>query len=306
MRKNISLANRLFHFQEKKSEKNDTTITKEISSRPQLPNLIATVVLESAGDDLYNNGQRLETLKTIVSFLTLQHLEGGIVIFPAGMFFTDAKAPSSIYHQLEIAIVSHLNSIGKNIVICFGIDGSIDREGYARDQVAIAIDKSGIIALGRKYYPASAERGHVNLAEDFNIIEDGKSRIFTFNEARYYLAVCYDSFGIKNLNIPNPGVDAVIEFAHCFYQKGKGPSGESYFARHGFAGAARQWHCQVFGSAVFFDREVPERWPTGVSWNQGSISTTNWNYDMNPIKPISVVKQDIPEGKAVIRLFPLL
>jgi hypothetical protein len=27
---------------------------------------------------------------------------------------------------------------------------------------------------------------------------------------------------------------------HCFYPKGEDPSGESYFARHGFAGASKQ------------------------------------------------------------------
>jgi len=279
---------------------------KESSLESPFNNKLATVVIESDGDNQYNNDERLATIKTIITFLTSQNIESGIIVFPAGMFYADTKTPSSLYHPIENAITSLLTSIGKNIVVCFGIDGSVDGEGYARDQIAVAVDKTGIIALGRKFYPASAERGHVNLAENFNISEEGKPRIFKFRGVNYYLAMCYDNFGIKNLNIQNPGVHAIIEFAHCFYPKGEGPSGESYFARHGFAGAARQWNCPVYGTAVFFKHEVPERWPTGVTWNQGNISTTNWNYDMNPMKPVTVIREKIPEGNAVIRLFSSL
>jgi hypothetical protein len=266
---------------------------------------LATIIIESAGDNQYNTEQRLQTLKTIVTSLITQHLENGIIVFPARMFYTHDKPPSSIYPQIESAVASYLASTGKKIIICFGIDGSLDPEEYARDQIAVAIDRSGIVALGRKFYPAKAERGHVNLAENFNAPEEGKSRIFKFGNASYYLAMCYDSFGIKNQNIKNPGVNAILEFVHCFYPKGQGPSGEAYFARHGFAGASRQWACPVFGTAVFFNRKVPERWPTGVIWNQGSMSTTHWNYDLNPLKPVNIINQKIAEGNAVIRLFSL-
>ena len=93
--------------------------------------------------------------------------------------------------------------------------------------------------------------------------------------------------------------------AHCFYPKGEGPSGESYFARHGFAGTACQWKCTVYGTAVFFNRKVPKNWPTGIIWNQGSISTKKWKYSHNPLKPVDVEEINIDEGKAVIRLFPI-
>jgi hypothetical protein len=219
------------------------------------------------------------------------------------MFFTGERTPSTFYSEIETAISSHLGTIGKNIIVCFGIDGSVDTEGYARDQIAVAIDRTGIIALGRKFYPQKTERGHVNLAGNFNIPEQGKSRIFRFGNGWYYLAVCYDSFGIKNQNIRNPGVNGLIELAHCFYPKGQGPSGDPYFARHGFAGAARQWNCPVFGTGVFFRRSVPERWPTGVIWNQNAISTTEWHYDMNPLKPVNVIRMKVADGAAVIRLF---
>jgi hypothetical protein len=237
--------------------------------------------------------------------LAARNFQNGIVVFPAGMFYSGDKDPSSIYSQIETAVSSFLASNGGHVIVCFGIDGSVDSEGYARDQIAVAIDQTGIIALGKKFYPANAERGHVNLAGDFNILENGKSRIFKWGNSSFYLGMCYDGFGVKILNIKNPGVNGFIELAHCFYPKGQGPSGESYFARHGFAGTAHQWDCPVYGTAVFFRRSVPENWPTGVIWNQGAISTTEWNYRMNPLKPEDVMRMKIDGGAAVVRLFSI-
>jgi len=265
--------------------------------------LLATVILESANDNQYDNQTRLQSLKSVVLHLTSQNLKNGIIVFPAGMFYTGDIHPSSIYSLIETAISSYLATIKNNVIVCFGIDGSVDHEGYARDQIAVAIDRTGIIALGKKFYPAKAERGHVNLAGNFNITENGKSRIFKFGNSSFYLGMCYDGFGIKNQNIKNPGVTGFIELAHCFYPKGQGPSGESYFARHGFAGTARQWNCPVFGTAVFFNRNVPDTWPTGVTWNQGTMSTKNWNYQMNPLKPVNVVRMKVADGSSVVRLF---
>jgi len=264
---------------------------------------IATVILESEYDDRYDNRIRLGILESVVSSLATRYLNNGIVIFPAGMFFTDQNLPSSLYPQLQIVLSKYLATIPGNVIVCFGIDGSVDPEGYARDQIAVAVDRTGIIALGRKFYPQKIERGHVNLAGGFNVPEQGKNRIFRFREKSYYLAMCYDSFGIKNQDIKNPGVQGIIELAHCFYPKGKGPSGDPYFARHGFAGAARQWNCTAYGTGVFFRREVPERWPTGVIWNQGAISTQNWRYEMNPLKPDKVTRISVTDGAAIIRLF---
>ena len=268
-------------------------------------NLLATVILEATHDDQYDNQMRLVILKSVISHLVSDHSNDTIVVFPAGMFFTNSNPPSSIYPQLEMAISQYLANLNEHVIVCFGIDGSVDLDGYARDQIAVAVDRTGIIALGKKFYPAKAERGHVNLAKNFNITENEKSRIFSLGKSSFYLGMCYDGFGIKNQNIENPGVSGFIELAHCFYPKGQGPSGESYFARHGFAGTAREWNCPVYGTAVFFRREVPKHWPTGVIWNQGSISTKAWNYSLNPLKPVNVEKIRVVYGTAVIRLFPI-
>lgn len=282
---------------------NSPRMRKVLPSVPE--NILATVILESEHDDQFDTQERFETVISVLSHLTTNSLNNGIVVFPGGMFFTGDNAPSSLYSQIEEALCSFLATIGQDIIVCFGIDGSKDREGYARDQIAVAVDRTGIIALGRKFYPQKTERGHVNLAENFNCPEQGKPRIFRFGNASFYLAMCYDTFGIKNLDIKNPGVNGVIELAHCFYPKGQGPSGDPYFARHGFAGASRQWNCPVYGTAVFFKRHVPERWPSGVIWNKGSLSTTEWHYEMNPLKPGDVVRMKIDEGTAVVRLFSI-
>lgn len=263
-------------------------------------NFVATVILESDKDNHSIYQSKLKTLREVLLNLDSQKLKKGVAVFPAGMFDTEDEPPSSIYLQIENEISSFLSSIENRMIVCFGIDGS-----YGKDQIAVAVDRTGIIALGRKFYPAKAEKGYVNLAENFNTLENGKPRIFNLGNSSFYLGMCYDGFGIKNQKIKNPGVSGFIELAHCFYPKGKGPSGESYFARHGFAGTARQWNCAVYGTAVFFNRKVPEHWPTGVVWNQGLISTMVWNYSLNPLKPVNVERMNIAEGKAVIRLFPM-
>jgi hypothetical protein len=147
----------------------------------------------------------------------------------------------------------------RNIIVSLGIDGKVGQ--YAKDQTGIAINKDGIEAIGRKFHPSPQEKGHVELAKDHLSKEENKSRVFDLNGRRYFLCVCYDSFGIKQKGIPNFGIDVILELVHGFYPKGEGSSGDVYFAKHGFAGASKQWGCPVFGAATFSNREIPERWP---------------------------------------------
>ncbi|MEA3281192.1 MAG: hypothetical protein U9Q68_01320 [Euryarchaeota archaeon] len=185
-------------------------------------------------------------------------------------------------------------------------DGKLNihiKGNYAKDQIGLAVDKDGIKAISRKFHPAPQERGHVELAEDYSSKEGGKSSIFELNGVKYFMCVCYDTYGIRHLDLHNPGVDVVLNLVHCFYPKGKGPSGDPYFARHGFAGASKQWRCPVFGTAVFFNRDIPEKWPTGVYWNRGDISTRDWSYSYNPIKHEDKFKIDIKDG--LIRIYDL-
>jgi len=273
--------------------------------RKELNGGVATVVLQSDSDKDYSNDGRMEALFQIVDCITKETSGDGVILFPGGWFYTDKEKPSTVYDWVENQIKDILGKIEEHIVVCAGIDGSVDKENYSNDQIGIAVSRKGIEAIGRKFHPAPQEKGHVELAESYSSKEEGKSRIFELNGVKYFICICYDTYGIRHKNLPNPDVDVVLNLVHCFYPKGKGPSGDPYFARHGFAGASKQWKCSVFGTAVFFNRSIPERWPSGVYWNQGDKSTQKWKYEDNPLKHSGKIPVDIPEGKALVRIYDL-
>jgi hypothetical protein len=189
-----------------------------------------------------------------------------------------------------------LKKTNDHVIVCTGVDS-------ARDQIAIAIDKTGIIAKGRKFY-ASPGDSQIKLAPGVLSEEDGKSRIFELNGTRYYMCVCYDTYGLRHKDLHNNEVDVVLNLVHCFYQPGEGPCGLALFAKHGLAGASKKWKCPVFAAVVFFKPNIPMRWPTGVYWNQGDKSTTKWRYSDNPIKPADSFEPiTIKEGLALVRMY---
>jgi len=267
-------------------------------------NEIVTVVLQS--NEKYSNEERMNVLSKVVESILEKCSGNGVILFPGRMFSTGESEPKTYYNELEEAVKRILGKTERNIIVCTGIDGSVDVEGYSHDQIGIAISKEGIEAIGRKFHPAPQEKGHVELADDVSSKEDGKSRISELNGVKYFMCVCYDTYGIRHKNLINPDVDVVLNLVHCFYPRGEGPSGESYFARHGFAGASKQWKCPVFGTAVFFNRSIPERWPTGVYWDQGDKSTPKWKYEDNPLKYSIEFPVDISEGKALVRIYDLI
>jgi predicted amidohydrolase len=165
------------------------------------------------------------------------------------------------------------------------------------------MDKTGIIGAARKFYPTGEERDWIAFAPSHVAQESGLPRTFTVGGSTFYVAVCYDTFGIHHQELENPGVDGVLVLAHQFNRRGDGGSGDVDFARKGLAGAARQWECPVFGAAVFNNRPVPDRWPSGIIWNQGDTSVKNWKYTDNPLVP-EVVQLSQPElDGVVVRLF---
>lgn len=220
-----------------------------------------TVVTVTIGNNSVNqpwNWQRISTLKHILT----AYAAFDVVLFPAGYFRLKRYAERKI-RSLSQEISAVLKKINSNSIVCFGIDCN-----QQIDQLALAVNSEGILAAGRKFYPTDGERGIIHAAQSYNDYELGLSRIFEVKQKRFYLAVCYDCFGIRHCNISNPRVDAVLVCAHRFFHKGEGPSGDVDFARKGFAGASQQWQCPVFGTAVFFKRKIPENWPTGVLWTE--------------------------------------
>ena len=264
---------------------------------------ITTVTLEYADEENYDTQKRLDTLSAIFSKIQdyMPEDSRGLVVFPGGWIGTDEKKPEAVFGRIEKLVTNQLK--GTEITACLGIDGGLDAEDFAADQVGLAINSKGIQAVGRKFHPSPQERGHVNLCGDYTQGESEFPRTFVFNGRTYFIAVCYDTFGIRQNALKNPGVDGVINLVHCFYHKGEGPSGNSYFARHGFAGTSRQWGCPVFGTAVFYNLGMPERWPTGVLWTCGNMSTTNCGYEPNSIQPVDQFKVLVNDENAVVRIF---
>lgn len=258
---------------------------------------VATVVLQS--NKKYNNDERLKTLSQIIENM-LQNTKGdGVILFPAGWLNAGkTRKAKNLYNRTATSVKNILGEKKRNIAIALGIDGR-DEE----DQIAIAISKKGIEAIARKFHPTKEEKSYLDRAKDYLSPEDNQSRIFSLNGKKYFLCVCYDSFGIRQEELPNIGIDVILNHVHRFNPKGKPGSGEVYFAKNGFAGASKAWNCLVFGAAVFFNREVPERWPTGVSWNCGSKSVQKWSYDDNTIKPESLFTMKVKEGTAHIRIY---
>lgn len=238
---------------------------------------IATAVLKSNGK--YDNISRLYLLKIVLQKL---EKETDILILPAG-FFNYEKLSDKILTELKREIITLLQEISPTCTISLGIDSN-----DGNDQLGIAINSKEIIAIARKFHPTEYEKGVIKIAKSPNEFEFGKNRIFELKNKKFFIAVCYDSFGIKHKKLKNQNINFVINIIHGFEPKGSGNSGEVYFAKHGMAGASKEWNCPVFSSAVFFDREIPKRWPTAVIWNKGEISTQKWKYDYNPISPNNV------------------
>lgn len=268
---------------------------------------IATVILSSNVKDQYNPGDRLCSLETIVDATSHFLGDEGLIIFPAGWFYTGDRSPSEHYEEISSQVTNVIRNNDRNLTVCFGIDGSaeyLSDDIYARDQIGMVCDRGGIRALARKFYPSNQEIGHINLAENYLSGEQGYPRIFSFRESRFFVAVCHDISGVFQApDFQNPHVDGIVNLVHCFYPRGDGPSGVSYFARHKFAGASKRWKCPVYGSASFFRRNIPNAWPSGVLWNQGDLITSHWNYSMNPIQPETIARIPIDEGQAVVRMF---
>jgi hypothetical protein len=178
-----------------------------------------------------------------------------------------------------------LIEINSDAIVCLGIDAG-EKGKKGNEQIAVAINKSGIVAKGRKWCPEKDEKRTPELAESFDSKESGYERIFECKGKRFYLAVCYDVFGIRKLKekakTGDMKIDAVLSLAHYFIRSGKG-SGYSYFISRGFGGASLHWDCPVIGAAVFFERNVPEKWQPGFKCKDNVQSAHYIKYEDNEL-----------------------
>ena len=200
------------------------------------------------------NRERTQLLGKIVRAC----LDSDVILLPAGYY----EYHSDSLQSVEKNVSSILQRQSSSSVVCVGVDYH-----KQKDQLAYAISQEGIVSAGRKFYPTAGERDDIASAAGYMSKEAGKGRIFQINGFRCYLAVCYDCFGIRHLNLENPGIDICLDLVHGFLPRGYGSSGDVDFARKGFAGASMQWQCPVLGAGVFFGRNIPENWPAGVMWS---------------------------------------
>ncbi len=241
---------------------------------------VTTAVLESESDYFYNASYEelnLNRFKLIENLLR-ENLRSDVLLLPAGFFELPEYSKNEVI-DISNAVISLIEKANAQTIICFGVDCE-----DGAHQLAVAVNKEKIVAMGRKFHPTDAENGFVEAASDFDACELGYERFFNIKDKKFYMAVCYDCFGIRHNNIPACGVDVVLTLAHRFHRKGEGPSGEVDFARKGFAGTSQHWNCDVFGTAVFFDRKVPPMWPTGVRWVNKTESVKHFKYDDNQLK----------------------
>lgn len=271
-------------------------------SKPQTHHEVSvyTVTLHQDGND-HTDAYRMRLLDEILAIIS-RNDSGPVILLPGGYFGSGQGRDEGVQRNLATVktriseMLKRLNSTGR---VCLGIDG---RSG--KDQLAVAVSKDGIEALGRKYNPTDSERAYIQAAPGHLSLEHGYARVFTFLGRRWYMAVCYDVFGISQQRLSNPGVDVVVVAAHQFWPRGKGDSGDNYFARLGFAGASKQWGCPVFGTAVFFGKD-PGRWPTGIVWRSGARLPRQCRYADNQLWPSDEVCVTSDYSKALIRKFDL-
>lgn len=218
--------------------------------------------------------ERVELLENVVKTKPT----ADIILFPAGLF-EGGEFEEFLITEISSMLHEYLKKVAPDTILCFGID--FDR---GCDQLAIAVSSEEILAIGRKFYPTDYEKGNIVVSPHYNAKELNYDRTFSVKDTKFYLAVCYDGFGIRHKKVKNPEVNVVLDLVHGFYPKGTGLSGDVDFARKGFTGASLEWNCPVFGAAVFFERKVPPNFPTGVFWTNQGQSVKGFKYSDNELQ----------------------
>lgn len=195
----------------------------------------AATVLVERGSRPPDFEHRLAELKSVTRTILNNYGNGGVLLFPGGWFET-GNEPSALFPKLEFEIGKLLLPQENQVAICLGIDGN-------RSQIGLSLGIGGIMAVGKKFYLAPADQNRIDPAPSYLSSEQNRSRIFTLDSKSFYIACCYDVFGVKHEKRPDPRVDAILDMAHEFCLHGEGPSGAYYFARDGLAGASKAWNC---------------------------------------------------------------
>lgn len=236
--------------------------------------------------------ERLTLLEAILT--KLQPTD--VLLLPGGFFFFD-KEPSAVYKWIEQHIPPLVKQYSPQTTVALGLDTYIGRKQH---ELAVACNKNKIKAVARKFHGF----GSIVSATGPWALEDGWVRTFSKNGKQYYLAVCYDSFGLRQADVSKDRtVDAVLNTIHCFRRAGKPLGGDVQFARHGLAGAAHHWKRPVFGAVHFLRPQIPASWPSGVKWKRGLASDHHWTYADNTLKPQQIDILKVGRDTAELRYY---
>jgi len=246
---------------------------------------VGSVNISSNGE--FSNETRLEDM-----FNVLNTVKADLFVFPAGFFSVKDKEPYGSYGPLSFKIRKALD----DETVTVGFDGQEQKHTWPKDQTTLAINSGGIIGAARKFFPTAGEKGKIITAKGPYEREYKHSRLFCVDNKLAYMAVCYDSFGLRKKSVPNHGASLITNHIHAFFPKEEGNSSDTYFVRHGLAGAAKVWDCPIVAAGVFFRRDVPKNWQAGVRWNKGDMSTMYWKYADNTLAPVNDVFLHTGEG----------
>lgn len=290
-------------------------------------NWIATVTLESntykypdndAGKNAHKNADRMKTISKITHSLAEQYHGQGIVLYSGGYFHSGTdeveRSIASIIEQIQQVLQGIYDETSSSIVVCLGIDGKVLLEEgpahrYDANQVSLAISKDGLIAYGKKFYATDdIEAQVVDLATDYLspawLGNTQYHRTFTHGGRSFYLAECNDIKGLRNYPKPE-SVNCILNCVHGCYNRDDGPTC-SYFVRLNFAGTSMAWKCPVFGSVVFFKREIAEKWRTGMLYRMWDRDPIQCDTDDNALAPIQTDSSFIlDEGHAQVDVYNL-
>ncbi len=235
----------------------------------------------------YDFNERFDWLESIIIENLSNDIDVDIYVLPAQFLYIQDSTKEFFEWAIE-GITSLLTDLSCKSVICLGFDG-LDGD----EQLGIACNKDSCLAVGRKFHHMKDSISDIVLSKSFLELENGYSRVFELKGIKFYIAVCYDIYGINHNEIENPGIDVILNVIHGFGKSGAG-SDESGFARKGLAGASQRWKCPVFGAANFTDRAIAENWPTGVFFDDSTVKRNSLTYEDIRIEPIGVYTR---EGK---------
>jgi hypothetical protein len=292
-------------------------ITNTNDGRNQMPkqDWIATVILKSnlkiaEEKDPRNNPTRISEMDQILRSTIDKTSGDGVFLFPGGWVHTQHERAETIYPEIERCVKEVLTRTNRNIKVCIGVDGFFDRpnaeDAYDQDQIAITIDRTGIISICRKFYPSDdTEKNSIILAKNCNDGELGKPRVFELNGVRFFPFVCYDVYGPWHApqKYPKPDADVGLNLIHRFRPKGEFLCQENYFPLNGWSEASCQWKIPIFGTSIFFRRSIPSDWPTGIIWTGGDVWKKPRYPDITLPCDKPAITISLAEGSAEVRIF---